>query len=199
MKKRYVKYVNYQNLLLATLKEKYINLILGMLVAFFIFSLTYKYFLKNIHLNLAINLPGFEIRSKKIEKKIAKQNVVKTYVVEEGEDLWHIAEKFYGSGFNAYDISIANKLNDASALETGTKIIIPEVKRRGATTGDISASSTSQVTYSKDKYVVQPGDSLSIIALKVYGDLYAWTRILQANNLSSPDNIEVGMILSIPR
>ena len=199
MKKRYVKYINYQNLLLATLKEKYINLILGMLVAFFIFSLTYKYFLKNIHLNLAINLPGFEIRSKKIEKKIAKQNVVKTYVVEEGEDLWHIAEKFYGSGFNAYDISIANKLNDASALETGTKIIIPEVKRRGATTGDISASSTSQVTYSKDKYVVQPGDSLSIIALKVYGDLYAWTRILQANNLSSPDNIEVGMILSIPR
>ena len=92
MKKRYVKYVNYQNLLLATLKEKYINLILGMLVAFFIFSLTYKYFLKNIHLNLAINLPGFEIRSKKIEKKIAKQNVVKTYVVEEGEDGYLISD-----------------------------------------------------------------------------------------------------------
>jgi len=48
-------------------------------------------------------------------------------------------------------------------------------------------------------YVVQPGDSLSLIAEKFYGDLYAWPKILQANNLASPDNIEVGMTLNIPR
>ncbi|KKP66909.1 MAG: Peptidoglycan-binding lysin domain protein [Candidatus Roizmanbacteria bacterium GW2011_GWA2_35_19] len=199
MKKRYIKYINYQDLFFATVKEKYINLILGMLVAFLISSLTYKHFLKNINFNLAINLPKFSIPVKKVQNKIVVKREAKTYIVEEGDDLWHIAEKFYGSGFNAYDISIANKLNDASILETGSKIFIPNVKRREATIGDISASATSQVIYSKDKYVVQPGDSLSIIALKVYGDLNAWTRILQANNLSSPDNIEVGMVLSIPR
>jgi len=47
--------------------------------------------------------------------------------------------------------------------------------------------------------VVQPGDSLSIIAQKVYGDRYAWTRIMNANNLATPDSIEAGMVLVIPR
>src|SRR3989339_1937447 len=125
MKKRYIKYINYQDLFFATVKEKYINLILGMLVAFLISSLTYKHFLKNINFNLAINLPKFQIPvSKKIVKKVEKQKIAKIYVVEEGDDLWHIAEKFYGSGFNAYDVAIANKFNDASILETGIRIII---------------------------------------------------------------------------
>ena len=197
MKKRYVKALNYQQLFFATVKEKYFNLILGMVVAIIFSSLVYKMFLKNIPINLAFSLPVF--KQKTPPTSLIPPTTPKTYTVAEGDDLWNIAEKFYGSGFNAYDISVANKLIDASILETGQKIIIPNVARREPTIGEISATQTEQVTYTEGKYVVQPGDSLSIIAQKVYGDLYAWHRILQANNLLNADQIEIGMILTIPR
>lgn len=67
------------------------------------------------------------------------------------------------------------------------------------TQGQISAISTQQVTVKGERYTVQPGDSISSIALKVYGDLNAWPRIAQANKITNPENIEVGMVLTIPR
>ncbi|CAN5123569.1 hypothetical protein BH09PAT2_BH09PAT2_09420 [soil metagenome] len=65
--------------------------------------------------------------------------------------------------------------------------------------GQITAIATSQVTYVKNKYTVQLGDSISSIALQVYGDVNAWPRIAQANNLATPESIEPGMVLVIPR
>ena len=186
-----IKNLNYQRLLILTVKEKYFSLFLGLLVVFFI--------LKNININLTFKLPTFNFVSKVVKNKVVVNKPLKTYVVAEGDDLWNIAEKFYGSGFNAYDISLVNKITDSSNISAGQKLIIPQVTPRQPTVGDISALSTSQVTYVENKYVVQPGDSLSIIAQKVYGDLYAWTRIMNANNLATPDSIEAGMILIIPR
>lgn len=186
-----IKNLNYQKLLILTVKEKYFSLFLGLLVVFFI--------LKNIHINFAFKFPTFKFGSKVVKNKVVVQKPLKTYVTQEGDDLWHIAEKFYGSGFNAYDISIANKITDSSNISAGQKLIIPQVTPRQPTVGDISAISTSQVTYVENKYVVQPGDSLSIIAQKVYGDLYAWPTIMNANSLVTPDSIEAGMILIIPR
>lgn len=194
-----IKNLDYQKLLILTVKEKYFSLFVGLLVSFFISTLTYKTFLKNIRINLAFKLPTFKFGSKVVKNKVVVSKPVRTYVVAEGDDLWNIAEKFYGSGFNAYDISLANKITDSSNISTGQKLIIPQVTPRQPTIGDISATSTSQVTYVENKYVVQPGDSLSIIAQKVYGDLYAWTQIMNANNLVTPDNIEAGMVLIIPR
>jgi LysM repeat protein len=199
-RKKPIKDPDYQRLLILTVKEKYISLMIGLLVAFAISSLTYKTFLKNIRINLAFKFPVIKFDSKVIKNKVVAKKPLKTYVIAEGDDLWYIAEKFYGSGFNAYDISMANKITDSSLIETGTKIIIPDVKPRQPTVGDIlNGASTDQVTYTEGKYVVQPGDSLSIIAQKVYGDLYAWPRIMNANNLATPDQIEAGMVLIIPR
>jgi len=65
--------------------------------------------------------------------------------------------------------------------------------------GQITAISSGQVTYTKNRYVVQKGDSLASIAQQVYGDRDAWVRIAEANNLASPDLIEIGMELVIPR
>lgn len=65
--------------------------------------------------------------------------------------------------------------------------------------GQISAIQTDQVTYKEDKYIVQLGDTLRIIAMQVYGDPEAYAPIMKVNNLSSPDLIEVGMELVIPR
>ena len=193
-----IKNLNYQKLLILTVKEKYFNLLVGLFISFFISTLTYKTFLKNIRINLAFKLPTFNFASK-IKNKVVVNKPLRTYVVAEGDDLWNIAEKFYGSGFNAYDISVANKITDSSNISAGQKLIIPRVTPRQPTVGDISAISSSQVTYVENKYVVQPGDSLSLIAQKVYGDLYAWTRIMNANNLATPDSIEAGMVLIIPR
>jgi len=205
MKKKYYKMVNYKELFLSLVRERYVSLVLGMLVAFIISSLTYKAFAKNIHINLRLSMPKIPAInfSRKIAKKVVpvKKTVkFRTYEVVEGDDLWQVAEKFYGSGFNAYDIAEYNKLDAASGISPGQKLLIPDVTPRTPTVGDISTgASTSQVTYTEGKYVVQPGDSLSIIAQKVYGDLFAWPRLLQANSLNSPDSIEVGMILTIPR
>lgn len=192
--------IDYQKLLMLTLKEKRFNLILGLLAAFIISTLTYNLLLKNVKINLSFKLPTFKFKQKIINnnKKVVKEPV-KTYVVEEGDDLWNIAEKFYGSGFNAYDISVANKIADSSNLEVGIKLVIPQVTPRQPTVGEISTVSSSQVTYVENKYIVQPGDSLSIIAQKVYGDIFSWPKIMNANNLLTPDSIESGMVLVIPR
>lgn len=48
-------------------------------------------------------------------------------------------------------------------------------------------------------YTVQPDDWLSKIADRAYGDVYAYQKIAQANNLQNPDSIEVGQVLQIPR
>ena len=191
--------IDYQKLLVLTLREKYFNLILGLVASFVISTLTYKLLLKNIKVNLAFKMPVFKLGQKTIEKKPVAKKSVRTYIVAEGDDLWNIAEKFYGSGFNAYDISIANKMTDSSNLEVGIIVVIAEVTPRLASVGEISTISSAQVTYVENKYIVQPGDSLSIIAQRVYGDIFAWPSIMNANNLLSPDSIEAGMVLIIPR
>jgi nucleoid-associated protein YgaU len=200
-KKKPVKIVNidYQKLLMLTLKEKYFSLMLGLLAAFVISTLTYKLLLKNVKVNLAFKIPTFKFGSKTVVKKSEIKKPLKTYTVEEGDDLWNIAEKFYGSGFNAYDISVANKIADSSSLDVGIKLVIPVVTPRQPTVGEVSSVASSQVTYVADKYIVQPGDSLSIISQKVYGDIFAWPKIMNANNLATPDSIEAGMVLIIPR
>jgi len=122
--------LNYQHLLITTVKQKYFNLILGMVVSLILSSLVYKLLLQNVSFKIAFTLPKINIS--KTETKLDKKQPV-------------------------------------------TKQVQPE------------------------KYTVQLGDSLSIIAQKVYGDLYAWPKLMDANNLASPDLIEVGMVLVIPR
>jgi nucleoid-associated protein YgaU len=47
-------------------------------------------------------------------------------------------------------------------------------------------------------YTVQPGDNLSKISKRFYGDPNKYPRIAQANNLEDPDKIKVGQQLLIP-
>lgn len=194
MKKIYRKSIDYKKALYQLIQQKYFDLILGMLVAFIISTYTYKIFLSKIQFNF-----NFFLKKSVNQSKNLPSQKPKIYIVQEGDDLWHIAEKFYGSGFNAYDITLANNLDPSTPIFAGQKLIIPSVKPRNPTVGDVSSISTNQVVYTEDKYVVQPGDSLSLIAQKVYGDLYAWPKILQANKLTNPDQIEIGTVLIIPR
>jgi hypothetical protein len=51
------------------------------------------------------------------------------------------------------------------------------------------------------QYTVVPGDSLSLIAQRMYGDLFQWPRIYQANldRIGNPNVLEIGWSLRIPR
>jgi nucleoid-associated protein YgaU len=51
-----------------------------------------------------------------------------------------------------------------------------------------------------ESYEVKPGDSLSKIAKKVYGDAADWKRIFEANQdlIKDPDKIFPGQKLKIP-
>ncbi len=47
-------------------------------------------------------------------------------------------------------------------------------------------------------YVVQPGDSLSRIARRLYGDMEQWQAIAEANHLPDPNLILPGQVLTLP-
>lgn len=111
-----------------------------------------------------------------------------TYKVKEGEDLWAISEKFYGSGYNWVDIVEANEISNPDLIEAGSELTIPAVAPRLTPTGP-----QAQV------YTVKKGETLFDIAVKVYGDGYRWGEIARANKLRNPNHIEAGQKLVISR
>ena len=127
------------------------------------------------------------------------KNVIKQYVVLAGEDLWQIAEKNYGSGFNAYDIAQANNLKEPYILQAGQTLLIPSVAKRFPTQGSITPVSASQSGITGKTYVVKEGDFLFQIAQEAYGDGNLVQKIIDANNISEPYTIEIGQKLIIPR
>ena len=68
--------------------------------------------------------------------------------------------------------------------------------QRGATgswSGEITAGDDAIL------YEVRPGDSLSIIARDVLGDVSRWREIAALNNIPEPYIIHVGELLELPR
>jgi len=115
------------------------------------------------------------------------------YEVKAGDSLWEIAEDAYGSGYNWVDVVKENDLSNPGLLLVGQKLTLPKVTPKLMT----KEESLPEVT----EYVVRRGDSLSKIALRVYGDMFAWEKIWEANRseIGNPDLIEIGMNLVIPR
>lgn len=121
------------------------------------------------------------------------------YVVQEGDDLWNIAEKTYNSGYNYVDLVSANNIMYADYIEVGQKINLPKVEPKMPTTGEISpeAASTKSESSIPATYTALEGDCLWNIAITQYNDGYMWTRIAQLNNLPDPDFIMVGQVLKL--
>lgn len=183
---------NYQQKIIELLEKKYSYFALGASVLIIVIYFIFK-----------TNIISFKnIGNKKPVQEIKKSTSAKkeiSYQVQEGDTLWSIAEKFYGSGFNMEDIIKVNKINNPDKIEKNQILIIPSVKPKKPTKGEINNIQTEKVEETKNFYIVQPGDNLWQIALKNYGDGYAWPKIAQANNLVNPDIIEPGTKLVIPR
>jgi nucleoid-associated protein YgaU len=136
-------------------------------------------------------------------KKIP-QGLPSSYKVEKNDNLWKIAEKYYGSGYNWVDIAKENNLKTPNRLAVGMELTIPkaEVKElKVIASGKIDAPGASK-TLDSEKYTTIRGDYLWSIAVRAYGDGYAWTKIYQANKTligKNPGKLAVGIVLKLPR
>jgi len=176
--------IDYRNAIVGLLREKFPSFILGLFLVSFI-----SYF--------TIDKMGIKIDAAKVPiRKNISIDSVKTYTVRNGDDLWGIAEKMYGSGFNARDIAQANKLSEPYTLVENQILIIPPSASKKPTQGDITekAAQIKEIT----EYVVLPGEYLWQIAEKVYGDGNQMSKLIEGNNIPYPYNVEEGQKLLVP-
>lgn len=146
---------------------------------------------------------GEEVKEEKVsqEQKAEEkeQEWPKKYVVQKGDHLWAIAEKFYGSGYNWVDIAKENKLKNPGVLYVGQELQLPKAEKRVVTTAKEKVKADKEKAIEGGEYTVQKGDNLWMIAVRAYQDGYQWVRIAKENKLANPDVIEVGQKLVIPR
>jgi nucleoid-associated protein YgaU len=160
-----------------------------------------------------------EVDKGAISTQIPKEATSSTYTVAEGDTLWSISEKVYNDGFKWKEIADANKISDATTLEKGAKLTIPEQANIATRTTTVTPSVEVQVTptgtpapvaqqdnnvnqqgkITGNSYTVVHGDYLWEIAIRANGDGYRWVDIAKANNLSNPNLIFSGNVLKLPR
>jgi len=193
------------NFKLFSLSERSISMILGLLVVITIGGLIFNYFHQKTE---EMEILQEQQNNEKTEKtKLSKDSngvslpttLPTAYTVEKNDHLWKIAEKFYHSGYNWIDIAQENNLTNGNLIYTGQELKIPDVKARVST---IKETPQNSIAVSPGSYTVVKGDSLSSIALRAYGDLFAWDKIFQANISvigKNPNLIHSGLVLTIPQ
>ncbi len=179
------------------LPEAYISVGLGLLVVIVAGMLIFNYLKINRDDNVSEETSTESLTQ---EKKFKPESVIflpTSHIVASGESLWTIAERYYRSGYNWVNIASENNLADPDYLTVGEKLTIP--KAETIMVGSILTPASSDTRIDSTHYKVQRGDNLWLVALRSYGDGYAWTKIAQANKLANPNLIHFGNILIIPR
>lgn len=201
------------------LDQNSFSLILGALIVVVLAVLVFNYFNKP---NVATQTSSASTQQ---AGDVAKDQLPGKYTVKEGDTLFSIAQKYYNNGYLFSKIVEANKLTDENSIQVGQVLDIPKVDASAqATPTPTPTPSTEDQTQMTQRtqpvqggiggatnqtewgeaitgttYTVQEGDWLSKIAGRAYGNVFAYTRIAQANNIQNPDLIEPGMVLKIPR
>ncbi|CAA9288420.1 MAG: CBM50 [uncultured Friedmanniella sp.] len=118
--------------------------------------------------------------------------------VQAGDDLWTLAERYYGRGPDWRRIAAANPdrlTGGPDRLEVGWRLQVPGI--RPSTSADGAAE---RVPADAATVTVRPGDSLSTIAERQLGDDARWPELFDANRavLDDPDVLETGQRLHLP-
>jgi len=175
--------------------ENYISITLGFLVILVAGILLFNFITRNKGTAPTTEQGNEESNSEQKSEEITGTALLPiTHTVVENETLWSIAEKYYGSGYNWVSIAQENKLTNANVIEKGTVLTIPKADVIKPVGGTITASSA----ITEKSYTVVTGDNLWNIAVRVYGDGFAWTKIATANHLTNPRVIHPGNVLQIP-
>ena len=177
------------------LNESTISMILGGLVIVVVGALIFNYF-KGVSGPEEEELQSEKIRLVEEGGKLIPEGLPIEYQVQKGDDLWKIAEKFYGSGYNWVDIAKENKLANPNFIHVDQNLTIPK-------TAVISLEETKTTAFGpvieSSQYIVQEGDHLWGIAVRVYGDGYQWVKLAEANNIANSDIINPGEVLTLPK
>lgn len=128
-----------------------------------------------------------------------------THTVREGETLWGISEKYYGTGYNWVDIEKENALQNPNQIQVGQSLDIPDVTARLAEAQATLTPTTTPEPTEKPQTVVegrthkvQIGENLWKIAEMYYNSGYNWVDITSENKLINPNLIDVNQELIIP-
>jgi len=169
-----------------------------------------------------------DISATKTQQNPTQPATGQEYTVQAGDDLWNIAEKVYGDGFQWERIAKANNITNPNMLSAGTKLKLPEAERMIAqvsptqspeptasatptlvaqnqttptpmVTANQSPTGPPQDRITGTTYTVVRGDTLWDIAERAYGSGYKWVDIARANNLQNPDLIHRGNVFTLPR
>lgn len=180
-----------------------VSLVLGALIVLVLGILVFNYFNKG-----KADL-GPAQQTAKEETDVSPLNLPGNYTVKEGDTLFTIAEKYYQDGYKFEDLAKENNLSDVNSIEIGQSLKIPKlqeqvVKVEPAQTEELPAVGGGNTTIwgtriEGNTYTVVEGDWLSKIAGRAYGDILAYQKLAEANNIANPDLIEPGMVLTIPR
>ena len=116
------------------------------------------------------------------------------HTVVSGDTLWDIARRFCGTGAAWPSIFDANraKINDPNLIFPGQVFCIPVLC--------VPPPPPSGAITPGTNYTVRPGDTLSGIALRAYGNASLWPKIFDANRskISDPNLIFPGQVFFIP-
>jgi len=188
------------------MNENQISTAMGGVVILVIIGLIFNYFrttnLKSWQ-GILLNQGGVNTTTEEV-KKVESESVI--YKVVKGDDLWHISEKFYGSGYNYVDIMKENKLTSGVITE-GMELKMPKIetkqviaKKEEVKVENKKIEGTNSSSISSGEYVTVHGDTFWNIAVRAYGDGYQWTKIYQANKniFPNPNLIHAEVKISIP-
>ncbi len=177
---------------------------MGGVVVIVIAGLIFNYFrttnLKTLQGTLLSEQEAASITNENINDKL-----ITVHKVVKGEDLWHIAEKYYKSGYNYVDIMRENNIKDQGTIVPNQELRIPKAESKKVTVIEkkeavVITSTTSTTSIAIGEYTTQKGDSYWNIAVRAYGDGFQWTKIYWANKqiFGNPDLIHAGVKIMIP-
>ncbi len=131
-----------------------------------------------------------------------------TWTVTKGDSLWSIAEKTLGSGRRYHEIAALNEGRvqpDGRTLESANFLLpgwilqlpagahIPEGQGGSPATGPTTAGRRTAETV-----IVEPGDTLSQIALDELGNANLYPELAAVNHIANADLIHPGQTIHIP-
>ena len=176
--------------------EEVISMLLGLVIVIVVTGMIFNFIQKRKGI---VSIPGItdiSITNEDFIKQEKENSGENTYEVLKNDSLWKIAEAKYNDGYAWTEIAKANKLDKPYSIEIGQKLILPTIDKKEV----VAVENKVDTTIIAGEYKVERNDSLWKIALRTYGDGYQWTKIWQENKskLNSPDQLEIGMMLTIP-
>lgn len=186
------------------LNENTISTIMGGVVVVVIAGLIFNYF-RTTNLKSWQGTLLSEEEAVTTSAEALSDKVIAIHRVVKGEDLWHIAEKYYRSGYNYVDIMKENGIGGKGVIVAGQDLRIPKVEAKRLTVVEVKdivvkAEEKIESSISIGEYTVQKGDSYWSIAVRAYGDGYQWPKIYWANKalFPNPDVIFANTKITVP-